>query len=166
MALSGMSSPRALLPCPEIVALSDTSADREASPAASHVGVRSAGAVSLVVLSDTDHDAVGSFHSEPVSLTATEVDTASECSVDADVVSSARSPTVLYPDFSDGTDSIDAGDQVSDSAMLPLAAASGESSYSYSASPEDDGLWECPHCHQRVVPAYQCSYCLSLNSDF
>ena len=49
---------------------------------------------------------------------------------------------------------------------LPCEGDSADSSYSSSSPMVDDGLWECPHCHEFVVPARRCSYCLSINSDF
>ena len=49
-------------------------------------------------------------------------------------------------------------------AVLPYASDT-PSSYSYTPTPSpDEDLWECPHCHHFVVPAYRRSYCLSTNS--
>ena len=60
--------------------------------------------------------------------------------------------------------SVGAGGDDAGEVMLPCASHPS-STYSYTAtsSPAED-LWECPHCHHMVVPAYRCSYCLSTNS--
>ena len=107
----------------------------------------------------------------------------------ADVVDSdggSASATILYSDASDdgtmndggGTPNLSEPESVAcpasteglgfaaDLSVLPVAGDSLASSYSYSSGCADDDLWECPHCHQFVVPARRCSYCWSVNSDF
>ena len=60
--------------------------------------------------------------------------------------------------------SVGAGGDDAGEVMLPCASHPS-STYSYTASSSSgEDLWECPHCHHMVVPAYRCSYCLSTNS--